>query len=157
MLKANRWLACVGLGLGIVVAAGLVVFFVYFMAIRGPSGKVRGAVAIAGQHFAPDVCRSRHRRGGAGAGESFFGVDLTAKARPGWGVRLVQDPALGRVVRVTTPRFPDGRLVTAAGCKQHVTRLESTGAAVNGVTGLGGDLTVDCAEVAGSLSFEGCY
>jgi hypothetical protein len=99
--------------------------------------------------FEPDDCSSGQREG-------FGGVVLTASAQPGRLVRVVRDPVRGNLVVVVSQGQPN-HVLSDRECTRFEVNAERTSTNINDVWVVDGSLTIECSELTGSATFEGCH
>jgi hypothetical protein len=135
------------LGVPLLIAGMLGLFFV--MTKTEVSGRLRASGPLGSWTFAPDDCSSGQREG-------FGGVVLTAEKDRGVLVRVVQDPVRGKLVVVAAAGRPN-HVIDAAACSRFDVSVIRTSTSVNDVWAIDGKLALECRELSGAVSFEGCH
>jgi len=92
---------------------------------------------------------SRH----TGPGQA--GVDLFDAEVPERRVRIIEDPALGMVVTVHSPKGMTP--VPRSACERFDVSLKRTGKQIYGVWGLEGSAAFQCDDLQGEVVFSSCY
>lgn len=141
-----------GAGLAISLPALILVgslSLAFFMAQTEVSGSLRASGTLGSWVFEPDDCTSGQRDG-------FGGVTLTASAQPGHVVRVVRDPVRGNLVVVASQGRPN-HVLNGNGCARFDMAVQRTSTKINDIWAVDGSLTVECEELSGAVTFEGCH
>jgi hypothetical protein len=132
----------------VIIGTTLVAFFVM------TSSDVDGTFEASGPRlgsftFAPDHCTSGQTRG-------FFGVELTSRESENTVVRAVRDPVRGALIAIERP---DAKpiVLSPEECRSLEVRIDKTSTSINDVWAVEGRAAVDCAELRGEVTFEGCH
>lgn len=128
------------------IAAILALFF--FMARTEVSGRLQAKGALGSWAFTPDDCSSGQREG-------FGGVVLSSK-HDSRQVRVVRDPVRGNLVVVATPGQPN-QVLAGEGCSRFQATANRTNTSINDIWVVEGSLSIDCAELSGSVKYDGCH
>lgn len=122
-----------------------------FMFISTPevSGRLQAAGILGTWGFEVDDCDS-------GQLEGFGGVILKSSKAPGRVVRLVKDPVRGSLVVVALPGAPN-HVISSETCPGLVVNVRRGNTNINDVWTQDGNVRLQCAELAGSVTFEGCH
>jgi len=133
-----------------IVFVGVALFAFY----KITSSEVGGSFTASGPRlgtfsFAPDDCSSGQKRG-------FFGVELTSSDSPDTLVRAVRDPVRGTLIAVERAGSKP-IVLTPEECRSLHVRVDQTSTNINDVWVVEGSATVDCAELRGEITFEGCH
>jgi len=128
--------------------AGMVPLFL-LMTSSEVSGRLQAAGALGSWAFTPDDCNS-------GQNEGFGGVVLRSSKEPAHTVRVVRDPVRGNLVVVATPGQPN-HVISAETCPALVVDVRRGNTSINDVWTQDGSVTLKCAELSGTVTFEGCH
>jgi hypothetical protein len=129
------------------IASVLALFF--WVAKTEVSGRLRANGALGSWVFDADDCISGQREG-------FGGVVLTASAQPNRLIRVVRDPVRGNLVVVASQGQPN-HVVADKSCTRFDVRAERTNTNINDIWVVDGSLNIECSELSGSVTFEGCH
>jgi hypothetical protein len=113
------------------------------------SGRLQATGALGSWAFAPDDCDSGEREG-------FGGVVLKSSKDRGRVVRVVRDPVRGNLVVVASPGKPN-YVVAPEGCSRLLVDVRRGNTNINDVWTQDGNLRLECKELSGSVTFEGCH
>ena len=113
------------------------------------SGRLQGAGALGNFLFEPDDCDS-------GQLEGFGGVTLKSSKAPGRLVRVVRDPVRGNLVVVASPGAPN-HVISIETCPGLVINVRRGNTNINDVWTQDGNVSLQCPELTGSVTFEGCH
>jgi hypothetical protein len=139
--------AGLALAIPVLIAAILGLFFV--LTKTEVSGRLSASGALGSWTFEPDDCSSGQREG-------FGGVVLAADKARGLVVRVVQDPVRGKLVVVAAGGRPN-RVIDAAACSRFDVSVIRTSTSINDIWAMDGKLALECRELSGSVTFEGCH
>lgn len=123
-----------------------------------PPMEVEGNLTVRGAELGewqldPGVCLT-------GEPVGFEGVDLSSHEGDRC-VRFMDDPFQGPVVVAYIPNTTDGREFLPSECNEFHVRLERTKDQSGAIYNVGGTMTLDCENEAGSISgelvFDGCW
>lgn len=133
-----------------IVFVGVALFAFYKIS----SNEVGGSFTASGPRlgtftFAPDDCTSGQKRG-------FFGVELSSSDSPDTLVRAVRDPVRGTLIAIERAGSKP-IVLTPEECRSLHVRVDQTSTNINDVWVVEGSATVDCTELRGELTFEGCH
>lgn len=130
------------------IAGGAIALFA-IAANTQVKGTLNANGALGTWSFQPDDCYSGQREG-------FGGVVLTSKTTPQRLVRVLNDPVRGTLLVVATQGQPN-QIVDSTNCKRFHTKAERTNTNINDIWVVDGDVAVECAQIAGSVTFTGCH
>lgn len=87
---------------------------------------------------------------------AFFGVELTAKEAHGTVVRVLRDPVRGTLIVVERG---GGKpiVLSPEECTTLQVQVTKTNTSINDVWVVEGSARVDCPELNGSVTFDGCH
>jgi hypothetical protein len=71
-------------------------------------------------------------------------------------VRVVQDPVRGGLVVVAAHGFPN-HVLSAESCNRLDAKVERTSTNINDIWVVDGGVSLECRELSGSVTFEGCH
>lgn len=131
-----------------VLIGGTLVLF-GLMTSTDVSGKLQAKGELGTWAFEPDHCVSGQREG-------FGGVVLQSSSAAGRVVRVVQDPVRGSLVVVPVSGKPN-HVLSAAGCARFSANVRRTSTNINDIWAVDGSLSLDCPELSGTVTFEGCH
>jgi len=148
------------LWLGIVLAAAGAMVAGFFALNQASAPQITGEILVRthGGVFTlrPNTCSSHHHAENTPEGHaSFFGVDVFDAEVPDRVVRIIEDPALGMVVTVHTPKGMTP--VIRGDCDRFDVTLQSTDKQIYGVRGMEGSAAFACDELRGEIAFNSCY
>jgi len=113
------------------------------------SGRLQAAGGLGTWSFDPDECNS-------GQHEGFGGVILKSSKNPEQVVRVVRDPVRGNLVVVASPGKPN-HVITVETCPQLVVNVRRGNTNINDIWTQDGNLALECNELSGKVTFEGCH
>lgn len=113
------------------------------------SGRLQAAGALGAWTFEPDDCSS-------GQLEGFAGVVLESSKTPGQVVRVVRDPVRGNLVVVASSGKPN-QVISAETCPRLVVNVRRGNTNINEVWTQDGSVALECPELSGKVTFEGCH
>lgn len=113
------------------------------------SGRLQASGALGAWVFEPDDCVSGQREG-------FGGVVLTTSKHPERVVRVVRDPVRGELVVVASPGKPN-HVLNRESCSRLDASVERTSTNINDIWVVDGKATLECNDLSGSVTFEGCH
>jgi hypothetical protein len=113
------------------------------------SGRLQAGGALGSWVFEPDDCVSGQREG-------FGGVVLTSKKQPEHVVRVVKDPVRGQLVVVASSGKPN-HVLSRESCTRLDASAERTSTNINDIWVVDGNMTLECGDLSGSVTFEGCH
>jgi hypothetical protein len=120
-----------------------------FAATAEVSGRLQASGVLGSWTFEPDDCDS-------GQHEGFGGVILKSSSGGGRQVRIVRDPVRGNLVVVAAPGKPN-HVISSESCPRLVINVRRGNTNINDVWAQEGNATLECAELSGSVKFEGCH
>jgi hypothetical protein len=129
--------------------AGIPVLFFITAASTEVTGRLQASGALGSWVFEPDDCVSGQREG-------FGGVVLTASKQPERVVRVVKDPVRGQLVVVASPQKPN-HVLSRESCSRLDASAERTSTNINDIWVVDGKMTLECTDLSGSVTFEGCH
>jgi len=113
------------------------------------SGRLQAAGALGTWTIAPDDCDS-------GQLEGFAGVVLKSSKDRGHVVRVVRDPVRGNLVVVVSPGKPN-HVISSETCPGLVVNVRRGNTNINDVWTQDGNVKLECPELRGAVTFEGCH
>jgi hypothetical protein len=113
------------------------------------SGRLQAAGVLGNFSFAPDDCDS-------GQLEGFGGVTLKSSKAPGRLVRVIRDPVRGNLVVVASPGAPN-HVISLETCPGLVINVRRGNTNINDVWTQDGNVSLQCPELTGAVTFEGCH
>lgn len=121
-----------------------------FLLIAGTevSGRLQAKAGLGSWAFSPDDCSSGQREG-------FSGVVLTAPDQQRV-IRALKDPIRGNLVVVASAGQPN-HVLSSDSCRRFEVNLDRTNTSINDIWVMDGSLVLECAELSGSVTFEGCH
>jgi hypothetical protein len=128
--------------------AGIAMLF-FITASTEVTGRLQASGALGSWVFEPDDCVSGQREG-------FGGVVLTASKQPERVVRVVKDPVRGELVVVAAPGKPN-HVLSGNSCSRLDASAERTNTSYNDIWLVNGKMTLECNDLSGSVTFEGCH
>lgn len=144
-----------GAASGVVLALVIPVFIVatvglfLLVASTEVSGRLQASGALGSWTFEPDDCDS-------GQLEGFNGVTLVSSARRGLRIRVVRDAVRGNLLVVAMPGEPN-HVISTESCPSLRVDVRRGDTNINEVWTQNGSATLECAELSGSVKFEGCH
>lgn len=137
--------------LAILIPLFIVSIIGLFVFISTPevSGRLQAGGALGTWAFEADDCDS-------GQLEGFGGVILKSSKAPGRVVRLVKDPVRGSLVVVASPGAPN-HVISSETCPGLVVNVRRGNTNINDVWTQDGNVGLQCPELTGSVTFEGCH
>lgn len=140
-----------GSALAILIPLFVVSMVGLFIFISTPdvSGRLQAAGTLGTWSFEADDCDS-------GQLEGFGGVTLKSSKARGRVVRLVKDPVRGNLVVVASPGAPN-HVISSETCPGLVVNVRRGNTNINDVWTQDGNVRLQCPELAGSVTFEGCH
>jgi hypothetical protein len=120
-----------------------------FVSSTDVSGRLQAAGALGDWAFEPDDCDS-------GQLEGFAGVILKSSKMKGREVRVVKDPVRGNLVVVASSGTPN-HVISSETCPGLVLNVRRDNTSINEVWKQDGNVKLDCQELTGSVTFEGCH
>lgn len=145
-LKGARSGAAVALTVPALVIGVLVLFFV--MASTSVEGTLHASGTLGNWELTPDDCVSGQREG-------FGGVMLTTSGS-GRALRVVNDPVKGMLLVLVQPGR-DNQVLGKASCSSFDVQTERTNTNINDIWAVDGHANIDCPELRGKVTFEGCH
>lgn len=127
--------------------AGILGLF-FLMASSEVKGRFQAKGALGAWELVPDDCSSGQREG-------FSGVVLTAKNQARV-LRVVRDPIRGNLVVVASDGKPN-QVLSADSCARFQVNVTRTNTSINDIWVVDGSLTLECGDLSGSATFEGCH
>lgn len=118
------------------------------------SSTIEGTLEASGERFgrftfAADDCTSGQTQG-------FFGVELRSKQAPGLAVRAIRDPVRGTLV-VVARGSAQPIVLTPEDCATLEVQITKTNTNINDVWVVEGRARIDCPELKGTVTFDGCH
>ena len=113
------------------------------------TGQLKATGDLGSWAFEPDDCTSGQREG-------FGGVVLTSSKQPERVLRVVKDPVRGSLVVVASPGRAN-HVLSGDSCPRFEVSANRTSTNINDVWVVDGSVTLDCKELSGSVTFEGCH
>jgi hypothetical protein len=138
-----------GLALLIPVFVASMVGLFMFVASSEVSGKLQASDALGTWTFEPDDCNS-------GQLEGFGGVILKSSKDSGRVVRVIKDPVRGSLVVVAAAGKPN-HVISPETCPRLVVNVRRGNTNINDVWTQDGNVSLECKELSGSISFAGCH
>ena len=89
-------------------------------------------------------------------GEGFGGVILKSSKAPGRLLRVVRDPVRGNLVVVASPGAPN-HVISTETCPALVVNVRRGNTSINDVWTQDGNVSLQCPELTGAVTFEGCH
>ena len=120
-----------------------------FISTPDVSGRLQAAGTLGTWSFEADDCDS-------GQLEGFGGVTLKSSKARGRVVRLVKDPVRGNLVVVASPGAPN-HVISSETCPGLVVNVRRGNTNINDVWTQDGNVRLQCPELSGSVTFEGCH
>ena len=98
-----------------------------------------------------DDCTSGQRSG-------FAGVELTSEADSKRAIRLTRDPVRGNLLILEAPgsSLPSA-VIEAKACSRFDLKVDRTSPTINDIVVVEGSATLDCPDISGHVTFEGCH
>jgi hypothetical protein len=120
-----------------------------FVASSEVSGKLQASGALGAWAFEPDDCNS-------GQLEGFGGVVLKSSKDAGRVVRVIKDPVRGSLVVVASSGNAN-HVISPETCPRLVVNVRRGNTNINDVWTQDGNVSLECKELSGSVSFSGCH
>lgn len=140
-----------GAVLALVLPVLIMAVVALFLLVSGTevSGRLQAAGALGDFVFEPDDCDS-------GQLEGFGGVILKSSKAPGRVVRVVRDPVRGSLVVVASPGAPN-HVISTETCPGLAVNVRRGNTNINDVWTQDGNVSLQCPELTGAVTFAGCH
>lgn len=129
-------------------AALMIIPFAFFSMSSSIDGSFELGKELGGGSFTPDACT-------AGSIHGFGGVELTSSDRPGLRVRVIED-AVGTWRVAWLQKGGAAQIFDESRCTSLTAVSEFTGTVVNEVRTMQGHVRLDCDQLSGEITFDGC-
>lgn len=129
--------------------AGVVGLFLF---VNSPTleGSLTASGELGSWVFTPDDCSSGQRAG-------FSGVELSSSAHPSHRIRLMRDPVRGNLVVIDDSSQSRPIVLDTDACRRLGLSVRQADTSINDVWVMEGSARLDCDQLSGSVTFDGCH
>lgn len=137
------------IGLIPLLIGGVVGLFL-FVSASTLEGTLTASGELGSWVFTPDDCSSGQRAG-------FSGVELSSSAHPSHRIRLMRDPVRGNLVIIDDSSQSRPIVIDTDACRRFDLSIRQTNTSINDVWVMEGSAGLDCDQLSGHVTFDGCH